>query len=1211
MNEVLSGCIFVFLAISLVSAADKPVVTIDMATAKQDPDFAIQGEYATPETAAQAKGLQIVALGRGTFRVVIYNGGLPGAGWDRKPAQVLNEEDAEFVRELIESSAVQKVKRNSPTLGAAPPRGATVLFDGTKETFERHWQAGAQISDDGLLMQGATSKETFRDFSAHFEFMTPYMPHARGQGRGNSGIYYQGRYETQILDSFGLEGDNNETGGIYEIRDPDFNMCFPPLRWQTYDVDFAAARWDPEGKKLSNARLTVRLNGIVVQQEVELPRTTRAAPVKESPEPGPLYLQNHGNPVRFRNIWVIPRDADREARRPRIPGFERFHSSAFDSSDGGLLLVGELGCINCHQSNDQLKSLVQTKQAPIMSEVGNRVRPDWMMKFIADPHTAKPGTTMPNLFAGWDKNKRNDAVLALVNFLASTGRTANRNPNLQAANQGRKHFHEIGCIACHAPIENPNVSNSTSVPLTGLQEKYTVDSLSKFLKNPHSVRPSGRMPSLNLQQKEAEEIAQYLAGGGPSNMLPNLKYQAFHGDWQELPNFDQETPIKSGTCAGFDLSLTGRSDRFGLRFEGYFLAEKAGDYKFWLGSDDGSSLTLDGKKIIDIDGVHPHSIKETTATLTQGVHQVRVDYFESGGEESLTLDVQAPGNTRQDASAILTLNEDGSPVESPKTNNDTHDQFAFRRDPALIKKGREFFISLGCANCHEMKFKGETLRSTPSVEFAKLTTGKGCLAEKIDSEGGRSTPDFELAPNQLNALTSILKRVQTKPLSSQSTIKQTMVRFNCYACHERGGTGGPEFDRNALFVTTQHEMGDEGRIPPPLNGVGDKLTDEWLKHVLANGANDRPYMLTRMPNFGDGNVGHLAHAFIEEDRLNEGELVHFDEANHRVKATGRKLVGNDALACIKCHTFGSHRATGIQAMSLTEMSKRVREDWFLRYLFDPAKYRPGTRMPTGFPNGEAVVRDIYNGRPHSQITAVWMFLKDGNKAGIPDGLIAKMVELKPLAEPIIYRNFLEGVSPRGIAVGYPEKAHLAWDANNLCLKLIWHNRFIDASKHWVGRGAGNQVPLGDHQLPLDPGIPFALLKSQQTPWPSESPRKLEGFQFRSYHLNESGQPTFEYETPFATISDFPKPVSQNSSDASFRRTLHLTAKNDVENIYFRAAVGNKIVPTGDGFRINDAMSIRIQGGSEPFIRESNGQKELLVLITFKNGQAEIIQSIQW
>ncbi len=111
-----------------------------------------------------------------------------------------------------------------------------------------------------------------------------------------------------MLDSFGLAGKHNECGGIYEIRDPSVNMCFPPLQWQTYDVDFTAAKFDDSGKKTANVRMTVLHNGVRIHDNIEVPRSTRAAPLAEGPEPGFIHLQNHGNPVRYRNIWVVEKE---------------------------------------------------------------------------------------------------------------------------------------------------------------------------------------------------------------------------------------------------------------------------------------------------------------------------------------------------------------------------------------------------------------------------------------------------------------------------------------------------------------------------------------------------------------------------------------------------------------------------------------------------------------------------------------------------------------------------------------------------------------------------------------------------------------------------------------------------------------------------------------------------------------------------------------
>jgi hypothetical protein len=164
---------------------------------------------------------------------------------------------------------------------------------------------GGRMTDDGLLMQGVRSKATFGDATLHIEFRLPYQPQDRGQARGNSGAYIQGAYEVQMLDSFGLEGLDNECGGIYKAAAPAVNMCLPPLAWQTYDIDFTAPRFE-DGKKVAKARMTVRHNGVVIHDNLEIPEGTPGGTNGEG-DAGPLFLQDHGNPVRYRNIWIVPK----------------------------------------------------------------------------------------------------------------------------------------------------------------------------------------------------------------------------------------------------------------------------------------------------------------------------------------------------------------------------------------------------------------------------------------------------------------------------------------------------------------------------------------------------------------------------------------------------------------------------------------------------------------------------------------------------------------------------------------------------------------------------------------------------------------------------------------------------------------------------------------------------------------------------------------
>ena len=287
------------------------------------PDFVIQGEYSGENSEGDKVGLNIIALGDGKFQGVGFTGGLPGNGWDEgeKLAFIIKGDGEKMVftdpdtneyevkikngklmawLEGNKFAELKKVVRESPTLGAKPPKGAVVLFDGT--TVDKF--KNAKLSEDKLLIPRADSIQRFGSHKLHIEFFLPFKPKARGQGRGNSGCYLQGRYEVQVLDSFGLEGRNNECGGIYSIKAPDLNMCYPPLSWQTYDIEFTAAKFK-DGKKMEDARMTVLHNGVKIHDNVKLPKRTTASPLPEGPEPGYLHLQDHGNPVRYRNIWVV------------------------------------------------------------------------------------------------------------------------------------------------------------------------------------------------------------------------------------------------------------------------------------------------------------------------------------------------------------------------------------------------------------------------------------------------------------------------------------------------------------------------------------------------------------------------------------------------------------------------------------------------------------------------------------------------------------------------------------------------------------------------------------------------------------------------------------------------------------------------------------------------------------------------------------------
>jgi hypothetical protein len=292
--------------------------------AKAGPDFAFQGEY-VGEIGGEKWGGQVIALGDGSFRGVGYKGGLPGDGWKRGDERRVSEGKASGGAVVMKGDdhtatikdglitiadgdgnklgELRKVDRKSPTLGQKAPAGAVVLFDGSSAD---QFNNGKLVEGNLLGATNCESKLKVGDHTLHIEFRTPFMPKSRGQGRGNSGVYIQSRYECQVLDSFGLEGENNECGGIYSQVKPAVNMCLPPLAWQTYDIDFTAARYDESGKKIKNARVSIKHNGVLIYDDLELKSHTPGRH-NEGPAPDAIFLQDHGNPVAFRNIWVLPK----------------------------------------------------------------------------------------------------------------------------------------------------------------------------------------------------------------------------------------------------------------------------------------------------------------------------------------------------------------------------------------------------------------------------------------------------------------------------------------------------------------------------------------------------------------------------------------------------------------------------------------------------------------------------------------------------------------------------------------------------------------------------------------------------------------------------------------------------------------------------------------------------------------------------------------
>jgi hypothetical protein len=337
-----------FLIAAKSAGAELPAFT-DAAAA--GPDFQVQGEYVGKVGGKLQVGVQVIALGAGEFQGLLYNGGLPGAGWDKgtvfhikgktrddqtsfhgihgERLMFANSNFRGSIREGVFAGEAQmfrsqledvtfrltRVHRKSPTLGQQPPEDAIVLFSGSNV---EKWRDG-EIIDDHLLNVGTTSKRNFGSVLIHLEFRCPFMPTARGMQRGNSGVYVKNEWEVQVIDSFAWHHENRKferlskfgrCGGIHEMIGPEINMSFPPLSWQTYDIEFTMAKFDDSGKKIAPATMSVLHNGVMIHNKYVLPPVPpgRDESQTKERETGPIFLQDHGNPVRYRNVWVHERE---------------------------------------------------------------------------------------------------------------------------------------------------------------------------------------------------------------------------------------------------------------------------------------------------------------------------------------------------------------------------------------------------------------------------------------------------------------------------------------------------------------------------------------------------------------------------------------------------------------------------------------------------------------------------------------------------------------------------------------------------------------------------------------------------------------------------------------------------------------------------------------------------------------------------------------
>ena len=914
--------------------------------------------------------------------------------------------------------------------------------------------------------------------------------------------------------------------------------------------------------------------------------------------------------------------------------------AGWDSHDG-LTLLGELNCVGCHQAEDAVAKGLLTKQPPILSEVGGRVTPQYLRRFLANPQHGKPGSTMPAVLKEGDK----DAVEALTHYLASLGKPIDQfasGASLSQIEQGKALYHSIGCTACHQPFDKPpqhKLDPSTQaalelqqedsdpkpyIPLGDLSRKTTVEALAKFLDNPLHVRPSGRMPKLATQPGEANFLAAYLLRDqyredqtAPGSGLSRSYYE---GSWSNVPDFDKLTPLVEDRSDNFDLKALKNAQgqppksNFAVRFQGLLQVPADGEYQFWTRSDDASVLRVNGQIVVNNNGAHPPTERNGKIRLTAGNKPIELGFTQVGGGFELNnVHWQPPGGKRSPIPNGLLLHSAGAMI--PK------DAEKFQPNPDLVQRGEALFRKSGCIRCHEVKqtAKPDLAAIKPLKQLDPNAAG-GCLSAS-PAEG---RPRYALSDVQRKALQTTVTALKEKAPASDAAAKidQHMKSFNCYNCHARNGKGGPEPRRHPYFVYERVvDLGDEGRMPPALNEVGAKLTDEGFEDALFQGSKYRTYMAARMPQFGKQNLHHLPAVFRQADA---GKIPArtVPKLTSRLVDDGRKLVGKKHLACVNCHAWGDLHLPGAEGMDLQKVTRRVKPEWFHALLENPQRLRPRTRMPTSWPRGKSFFQDIQKGDMHKQIDAVWTYLSVREKGGAPNGLQPDdKTMLTPVDEPIVFRSFLNGISSHAILVGFRQRTHVAFDANRIKMAAAWTGDFVSTKYSWDGR-AGQYAPIpSNNTLRFPEGPAFAFLESPAQSWPKEAPKKKlgsrrtpEGWRFLGYRFDRERVPTFLYRIQGIEVEERPS-AELDPELASLRRKFVLRSKTEPKNLYLMLAASSKIEEKDGVYVLEGSPAARVSmiSSQRPNIRQADNRQELVLPVKLKpqDGQFVAEIEIQW
>lgn len=756
---------------------------------------------------------------------------------------------------------------------------------------------------------------------------------------------------------------------------------------------------------------------------------------------------------------------------------------------------------------------------------------------------------------------------------------ADLNPQLQ----GLVLLNDFHCTACHAnDLAATAVPAKTAPDLSWLAGRTHPEFIEKLILDPHRAKPGTRMPGLvsslpaNERQYAVQELLHYVYSTGKSS--PGSADSDGQSPSQTKP---AEVVVKPGAVT-----------------RGRQLFHSVGCIACHSPRDDqeGELLPKDSVSLGSVQAKYHFAglvdfLEDPHASRPSG----RMPNMKLSRWEAIDVASYLMGEDR------LVPNE-------------------FEVDQRLAKLGQKRFYSLGCSSCHVQNRQAETLGnsrpesvlvSQPQKSLSKLRSNQGCLS------GARGDwPHFEFTEQEVSLLRAGL--TIANELTSEQDIQVSLSTFGCVKCHERGELGGITDERNHLFLTTNPNLGPQGRIPPDLTGVGAKLQAKWMRQVMVSGKSSRPYVTTRMPQHGAENIEHLVELFQQVDSVAKAKFPEIAGRDQQktYREAGMKLAGTGGLNCIACHTFQEKPGATMSAIELTEMSERLKPDWFYQYMLSPQSFNRGTVMPSFWPGGRAMRKEILDGKTDGQIAGLWEWMSDGRQARAPRGMVSEPIQLLATDEAVMLRRSWPGIGKRGIGVGYPGQVNLAFDAEQMRIAILWQGKFADPGGVWRSQGHGVAHPLAREQSKFLPGPEF---DDANSPWVADDGRPPK-HKFKGYVLDKLRRPTFLYNFDDIPVEDSAIDVPKPNGDVVVRRTLTFKPSSARQNLMFRIATEDDIEPSevrGE-FLIGRSLRLRIEGNaggsSNKFvgtISKLNRGNALRIPFDLTPGETRLVLEYRW